>query len=141
LVPIPDELVKQVELSGESEKQEREAEWPPTGLTKESSPEQLAGYPDKAPIPSQQTAALGEPAKFQRGVVDPYWHPKSDWKDNPGDPARNDFAPSQWAESVIDPEWIPQNAYPENKVDFAPSTFQKNVIDPRWVPQDGFKKS
>jgi hypothetical protein len=147
VTPIPQELVASVELKGEKTFEppapDREEIDPrtgmPSGLTP-SVPEQLAGQAVTPTTPSEQTEALGAPSKFQQGVFDPYWHPESDWKINPTDPHRNDFAPSEWSKGVIDPTWVPENAYPDNKVEFAPSKFQDSIIDPTWAPQDGFKK-
>jgi len=143
VIPLPQELVAAVELVGKKKEpppeEENEEVWPPTGLTK-SKPQQLAGDPVAPPTPREQLGTLGEPSKFQEGIFDPYWHPESDWKNDPTNPNRNDFAPSEWAESVIDPEWVPENAYPDDHIEFAPSEFKGNIIDPTWAPQDAFKK-
>jgi len=144
VIPIPFELVEAVELTGEKKPPPEDvtvdpATGLPSGLTP-SSPQQLAGEPVAPMSRSEQLGALGESSKFQQGVFDPYWHPKSDWKNNPTDPHRNDFAPSKFQDDIVDPDWVPENAYPDDHTDFAPSEFKKNIIDPSWVPQDAFKK-
>lgn len=144
VVPIPFELVAAVELTGEKKPPPEDvtvdpATGLPSGLTP-SAPQQLEGQPVTPPSRSEQLGTLGESAKFQQGVFDPYWHPESDWKIDPTDPHRNDFAPSEFQKDIIDPDWVPENAYPDDQTEFAPSEFKKNIIDPSWVPQDAFKK-
>jgi len=142
VIPIPQELVTSVELIGDKKEPPPEDDkpvWPPTGFTP-SKPQQLEGQAVTPPSRREQLEALGDPSKFQQGVFDPYWHPESDWKIDPTNPNRNDFAPSEWTESIIDPDWVPENAYPEDHIEFAPSEFKENIIDPSWVPQDAFKK-
>jgi hypothetical protein len=144
VIPIPFELVATVELTGEKKPPPEDAAVDPatglpSGLTS-SAPQQLEGQSVTPPSRSEQTGVLGTPSEFQQGVFDPYWHPKSDWKDNPTDPNRNDFAPSKFQEDIINPDWVPDNAYPDDHTDFAPSEFKKSIVDPSWVPQDGFKK-
>jgi len=141
VIPIPEQLVERVALSAAS-RPEDTAEEPagPTGM-RSPEPAQLAGTPVQAPRPSEQLEVLGTPSTFQQGVVDPYWHPESDWKADSSDPRRNDFAPSEWADSVVDSEWHPESAFTEDHTQFAPSQWQPDVIDSTWVPQDGFKKS
>jgi hypothetical protein len=144
VIPIPRELVVGVELVGKKEEPSEEEgppspEWPPTGLTR-AEPQQLEGPAVTPPQTREQLEVLGEPSKFQQGVVDPHWHPESDWKVAPTDPHRNDFAPSDWADSIIDPEWVPENVYPDDHIEFNPSEFKESIIDPTWVPEDGFKK-
>ena len=135
VVPIPEALVERVGLVELTEE-------PPEGPTgiRAAPPQQLAGEPTQVPQPAQQLAAFGEPAQFQRGVIDPNWHPESDWDSNPNDPSRNDFAPSEWADSIVDTDWQPESAFEQDHTQFAPSTWQKGVIDSSWVPQDGFAK-
>jgi hypothetical protein len=143
IVPIPDELVERVVLAQAraTEPSRPPDDGPPTGLTA-AEPAELAGPgPVTPPRTSEQLRVLGQPSSFQPGIFDPNWHPESDWKQDPNDPHRNDFAPSEWADSIVDPEWQPQSAFPDDHTNFAPSTFQDNVIDPTWVPQDGFRKS
>ena len=146
VIPIPHELVASVELTGKKEEPPPEKEagvYPDTGLPSgltPAKPQQLAGDPVTVPSRREQLEVLGEPSKFQQGIFDPNWHPESDWKIDPTNPHRNDFAPSEWSESIIDPQWVPENAYPDDQIDFAPSEFKENIIDPSWVPQDGFKK-
>jgi hypothetical protein len=141
IVPIPEQLVDRVGLSAQREEppEEEADDWPPTGLT-ESGPQQLAGERVVPTTPREQTEVLGEPSRFQPGVFDPYWHPESDWPGDPGDPGRNDFAPSEWAESIVDPDWKPENAYPEDQTEFSPADWKDSIVDPGWAPQDGFKK-
>jgi len=135
VVPIPEALVERVGLIELTEE-------PPEGPSgiQVAPPQQLAGQPTEVPHPAQQLAAFGEPARFQRGVIDPNWHPESDWDSNPNDPSRNDFAPSEWADSIVDTDWHPESAFKEDHTQFAPSNWQKGVVDSTWVPQDGFAK-
>lgn len=144
VVPIPFELVTAVELTGEKKPPPPDVTVDPvtgypSGLTP-AEPQQLDGQPVKPPSRSEQVEALGEPSKFQQGVFDPNWHPESDWKVDPTNPNRNDFAPSEFKDDIIDPNWVPENAYPEDQIEFAPSEFKKSIVDPTWIPQDGFKK-
>jgi hypothetical protein len=135
VVSIPEALVDRVGLVELTEE-------PPEGPSgiRSAPPEQLAGEPTRVPHPEQQLAAFGEPARFQRGVIDPNWHPESDWDSNHNDPSRNDFAPSEWADSIVDTDWQPESAFDEDHTQFAPSAWQQGVIDSSWAPQDGFAK-
>jgi len=141
VVPIPEPLVESVALSGSGTPELEPA--PGSGPVEPATrpPAQLAGAPVEAPRTSQQLRALGPSAQFQPGVVDPYWRPTSDWKDDGSDPNRNDFAPSSWAESVVDSDWKPKSAFTKDHTQFAPSQWQPDVIDSGWTPQDGFRTS
>ena len=141
VVPIPEQLVERVVLAASAPPAEEPSPetGAPTGM-RSPPPAQLAGTPVEPPQPPEQLAALGPPSRFQQGVINPHWHPESDWQADPGDPRRNDFAPSKWAESVVDTEWHPQSAFNEDHTQFAPSSFQPDIVDSTWVPQDGFAK-
>ena len=54
---------------------------------------------------------FGEPAEFQKDIVDHSWEPTSDW-----------------------------DMDAEKQNNFAPSTFSKSIIDNSWTPTDGFAK-
>jgi len=106
-----------------------------------SEPRTLAGDPVRLPSRSEQTAALGPPAKFQKGISDPTWHPETDWNMDPHE--QNNWAPSKWAENVIDPTWEPESDWDmdmQKQNNFAPSTWSESVIDNSWQPTDSFAK-
>jgi hypothetical protein len=152
VIPIPSALVEEVRLSGEKEEKKPElapgfvadgpqqlAGDPAKGLVA-SDPEVLAGQKVTPPRTSEQLNALGEPSKFQKGVVDPEWRPSSDWDMSA---ENNNFAPSKWQDSIIDESWQPSSDYTADTdvTDFNPTEFKKDIIDPSWQPQDGFKKN
>jgi len=141
VVPIPEPLVESVALSGSGTPAPEPAEGSGPVPPATRPPAQLAGAPVDAPRTSQQLAALGPSSRFQQGVVDPNWHPTSDWKNDASDPHRNDFAPSTWADSVVDDDWHPKSAFDKDHTQFAPSQWQPSVIDSSWTPQDGFRTS
>jgi hypothetical protein len=122
-IALPVELVATVRLFG-------------TG-----TPRNLAGHEAKVPTPSEQLEVLGEPARFQKSIVDSTWVPESDWDMDPE--KQNNFRPSTWQESPIDPNWKPTSAWDESKDVMARgrSTWQKSPIDSSWTPTDGFKDS
>ncbi len=164
-IVLPAALVKTVRLGGEPEPEpepepEEEPRYDPrTGLTRGepqqlgaplpkgavgvvySEPRQLAGEPVRAPTTSEQLAVFGEPAKFQKNIIDPTWHPSSDWDMDPE--KQNNFAPSTWSKDIVDHSWEPSSDWdmdPEKQNNFAPSTFSKSIIDNSWTPTDGFAK-
>ncbi len=112
----------------------------PSGIRDDAAPEVLAGIEVRPTRPNEATAALGEPAKFQPGLSDPYWRP---------DPVFNEendvtnFAPSTWSQGVGDPTWTPDSAYEasSNALTDSESSWQGSVVDNRWAPTDGFKKT
>ena len=111
----------------------------PTGL-RSDGPQQLAGQPVRQPTRAEQTAVLGEPAEFQKNIIDPSWTPTTDWNMDPQE--QNNWAPSKWAEDIVDHSWEPESAFDPNKDVMEPSrsTFKKSIIDSSWEPTDGFKK-
>lgn len=135
-IPVP--LVSEVRLMADDPPPASEPRAP--SALREVEPQTLAGPPVEAPRRSQQLAALGEPSRFVRHIVDPYWHPESDWDMDPA--KRNNFAPSQWVRSVIEPDWKPVSAFDANQevLSGSKSTFRENIIDPTWQPTDGFGK-
>jgi len=111
----------------------------PTGLVR-GAPQTLAGGEVRSPSRSEQLEALGPPAQFQKGVSDPYWHPKPAF-----DPNEDVLADSRskWQDSVIDNEWQPESAF-DSKQDVLASGrsgWQQGVVDNSWQPEDDFKKS
>ena len=73
------------------------------------APEQLAGYPVRLPKTREMMRVFGEPAKFQRGVVDFDYRLQDAWDP---DPLRgNNWAPSSWRRSTIDSDWVPQESF------------------------------
>jgi hypothetical protein len=109
-----------------------------------SEPQTLAGDPVRQPSRAEQTAALGPPAEFQRGINNPTWRPETDWNMDPR--TQNNFAPSTWSDDIVDHDWEPESDWdmdPRQQNDFAPSTFPDNIIDNSWQPTDAFadKKS
>jgi hypothetical protein len=152
IVPIPGALVDEVRLIETKPEpvpvpqpgfinpgpQQIEGVQPAQGMI-DAEPEVLAGELIVPPRPSEQTAVLGEPSKFQKGVFDPNWQPSTDWDMSQ---ENNNFAPSTWQDSIIDESWHPSSDYSADTdvADFAPSTFTEDIIDPHWQPQDAFKK-
>jgi hypothetical protein len=153
VMTIPVELVKEVQLEQDAPKFD-----PRTGITSHTKPETLAGSSTRpagvvvgqpqtlagqevrAPSRSEQLSALGPPSEFAKDIIDPTWHPTSDWNNNPEE--MNNFAPSTWSKGVVDSDWAPKDAY-EGKDASAgqESSWQKSTINNEWVPQDGFKKN
>lgn len=141
VIPIPTALVSEVNL-GSDEKGAAPpppAEPPaPPGMTY-AEPQTLAGRPVTPPIPREQLAVFGGPARFQPDIV----------KSNLGpsywilDPAQDNWNPAKWVKAPIDSTWHPTSAFDPSKDVLANSrsTWQASPIDPTWVPQDGLKKS
>jgi hypothetical protein len=154
---FPVELVDEVRLTGDEKVKEDQLrpgfrnagpetlsgappdENAPTGL-REGEPQTLAGREVRPPRPSEQTEALGEPAQFQKGIVDPEWRPETDWNMDPHE--QNNFAPSEWAEGPVDPNWTPESAFDANKDVMEPSRseWRENIVENSWEPTDGFEK-
>lgn len=160
ILTVPAELVEEVRLSGQ-----RTPDPPPNppgllypepqvlagdagALEKnpgmvQAEPQVLAGSSSPEAVrpvtPSEATAVFGEPARFQKGISDPQWHPETDWNMDPE--TQNNFAPSTWSKSVVDSDWEPESAFDYEDV-LAPSesTFQAGMGDPTWHPTDGFAK-
>lgn len=110
----------------------------PKGVLVEQ-PRVLAGTNVKPITPAEATAALGPPAKWQKGVINPEWRPTSDWDNNPE--TTNNFAPSTWAKGTIDPNWEPTSGFPDKPLlPENPSRWQQAPINPQWEPEDAFKK-
>jgi hypothetical protein len=111
------------------------------GLVVGGKPQQLAGDPVRAPTTREQLEVFGEPAEFQKNIINPHWQPTSDWDMDPD--KQNNFAPSDWAEDIVDHSWEPKSDWdmdPEKQNNFNKSTWSKGVIDNSWKPTDGFKK-
>jgi len=109
----------------------------PTGM-RAAEPHVLAGVAVEPPRPSDQLAAFGEPAKFQKGVFDPNWRMENDW---PPDYEGNQFNPAKWSESIVDNSWEPESAF-DPKADVlgaGNSTWQKGM-DNSWQPTDAWAK-
>ena len=162
-IVLPAALVKMVGLGGEPEPEpgsEEESGYDPrTGLTRRepedlgaplpegasgtiySEPRQLAGEPARMPTTREQLAVLGEPAEFQKDIIDNSWEPTSDWDMDPE--KQNNFAPSKWSKDIVDNSWEPTSDWdmdPEKQNNFAPSKFSESIIDNSWTPTDGFAK-
>jgi len=146
VLTIPVQLVRTVNLSGKPD--------PITGLTAAtpqqlagdpaqvdvSEPMQLEGDPVRPPTRREQTENIGEPSRFQKGVINPNWHPETDWDMDMQ--KQNNFAPSRWSENVVDPHWEPESAFSGDDVlQEGNSSFKESIIDNSWTPTDGFKKS
>jgi hypothetical protein len=155
-LPIPDELVETVRLTGDKKYTPEgfrinEAEGiggrpidedAPSGFRK-TEPEVLAGgLPEGArpPTAAEATEVFGDPARFQQGP-DPYWKPETDWDMDPEN--QNNFNPSQWAEGPVDWNWKPKSAFERGNdvLSGGRSKWQEAPIDPNWYPEDGFKRS
>jgi hypothetical protein len=122
-IALPVELVATVRLLG-------------TG-----TPRNLAGHEAKVPTPSEQLEVLGEPARFQKSIVDSTWVPESDWDMDPE--KQNNFRPSTWSKSPIDPNWEPESDWSadDDVLESSRSAWQKSGIDSQWTPTDGFADS
>jgi hypothetical protein len=151
---IPEELVAEVRITAGVARDVRKAEprqlegkeldlddeeAPHTGVRK-ADPEVLAGDEVNPPRTSEQLEALGDPARFSKGVFNPNWRPESVY-DRSNDVS--DFNPSTWTDSVIDPNWQPDSDYTwsSDVSDFSPSRFTDSIIEPSWEPRDGFEKT
>jgi len=145
-VAFPEELVEQVRLIGEEKSTRRlEAEElsgaaipeGPSGLRNEEA-QTLAGKRVTPPRTDEQLEVFGEPAKFQKDIVDNRWVPESDWDMDPE--KGNNFAPSTWSKGVVDPTWKPKSAFDADKdvLKNSRSTWRKNIVDSTWEPTDAF---
>ena len=159
-IVLPRALVKTVRVGAEPEPEDEQPRYHPrTGLTRSepkelaaplpegavgvviSEPRQLAGDPVRAPTSREQLAVFGEPAEFQKNIVDNRWEPSSDW--NMDQETQNNFAPSTWSKDIVDNSWEPSSDWDmdtEKQNNFAPSTFSKSIIDNSWTPTDGFAR-
>lgn len=154
-VSIPEELVAEVRITaghaagfGMVEAEPQQLEGDAVDLDDENRPasgmvrghaEVLAGEEIRPPRTSEQTKALGPPAEFSKGVIDPTWRPESVFN------ASNDvtnFNPSTWAEDIVDHSWTPSSDYTQKSdvSNFAPSTWSESIVDNSWKPTDGFSK-
>jgi len=108
---------------------------------KKAEPRTLAGEEVDMPTREDQLEVLGEPARFQKGLSDPTWAPKSDWDMDPH--RQNNFAPSTWQKSPINPSWKPTSDWSADDDVMAKSrsTWQKGPIESKWTPTDSFKDS
>jgi len=155
-VAFPEELVEQVRLIGEEKPSPRytpdgyrlsEAEElsgnsvpeGPSGLRSEES-QTLAGKQVTPPRRDEQLAVFGEPAEFQKDIIDNRWVPESDWDMDPE--KGNNFAPSTWSKGVVDPTWKPESAFDADKdvLKNSRSTWSKSIVDSTWEPTDAFAK-
>jgi hypothetical protein len=111
---------------------------PPAIGFERGKPQTLAGDEVRPPTPREQTAALGEPAQFQKSIVDNEWRPESDWDMDPR--KQNNFAPSTWSEDIVDSSWTPTSDYDQQKGVLEPgnSSWSENIIDNSWQPTDAF---
>jgi hypothetical protein len=110
----------------------------PGGLTT-AEPRTLAGLPGAPRLPtlSEQLRVLRDSAaRFQPGVISPYWKPTSDWADTPE--INNNFNPARWYQAPIDPNWRPTNSLGDDVTQFNPTHWYQAPIDPTWWPTDGF---
>ena len=148
-VAIPEAVVESVRLIGSGEPEVKRADprrvagpappEGPSGLVR-SDPTTLAGPTVRPPTPREQLEVFGEPARFQRDIIDNRWTPSSDWD---LDPERgNNFAPSRWAEDVVDNAWSPTSAFDTKKDVLAGSrsTWQRSIVGSEWTPSDGFSR-
>jgi hypothetical protein len=99
---------------------------------------QLAGNRIDPTTPREQTAVLGDPARFAPDLVPARPWPRSDW---PADPAAgNNFAPSAWAESPVDPRWKPRSGLPrEDALAASRARWPFPARLAEWDPEDGWK--
>ena len=107
-------------------------------VTGDRAPQTLAGPTIVPPRTEDQLAVLGEPAEFQKNLIDPRWTPSSDWNMDPH--TQNNFNPSTWSQSPIDPSWQPRSDWgPDTDVlKDSRSRWRPSIIDSTWAPTDGF---
>jgi len=133
VLTVPVALVKQVRwVNGDETPRPSE-----DGLTRNVTPEQLAGEAVTPLSPEEALVNLPEPARFRSSVINPNWEPTSAF----GDDDVLAGSRSTFQSGVIDPEWKPNSGFPDADVlASGHSTFRESLIDPSWTPQDGFKK-
>lgn len=153
-VTLPVELVEEVRLIGPAKETEMHpgivkaepqilggAELDPKAPTelRHAKPEVLAGHEIRPATPREQTAALGPPAQFQKGIIDNEWRPETDWNMDPH--SQNNFAPSTWSDDIVDSNWTPQSAFDKNNdvMKSGESSFTESIVDNNWEPTDAFK--
>ena len=105
----------------------------------DEGPQQLAGEPTRSASPSEPLEVFGEPARFQKPIIDNSWTPSTDWDMDPE--KQNNWAPSKWSKSIVDNSWEPESAYDANAdvMKDSRSNWQKGSIDSSWTPTDGVK--
>jgi hypothetical protein len=140
VITLPVQLVSEVRLTGDPKPVVPRGTPVHPGLIEDGQPQQLAGDPVRAPRTSEQLKVFGEPAKFQKSIIDSEWVPTSDWDNDMI--KQNNWAPSTWAEDIVDSSWEPESDWDNDMVkqnNFAPTTWSNSVIDNSWQPTDGFK--
>jgi hypothetical protein len=110
----------------------------PSGI-RTGAPETLAGAPARLPKTAEQLEVFGEPARFQKNIIDNRWRPESAF-----DLTEDVLADSRstWAEDIVDNEWVPESAFGADKDVLANSrsTWRKSIIDNEWTPTDAFAR-
>ncbi len=104
-----------------------------TGIVR-ARPTTLAGDPIDPSTPREQTAALGEPARFAQSPVQIRPWPRSDW---PSEPRKgNNFAPSFFQPGPRDPAWMPASGFPSGGARFARAAWARSPVSQDWHPAD-----
>ena len=150
---VPVALVELVRLAGRADDDRRPAAGfsegakqvggapPPEGPSgiHVSEAETLAGTRVRAPRPSEQTAVFGEPARFQKDIVDNRWVPTSAFDEN--EDVLEDSR-STWQKSIVDNHWAPTSAFDEKEdvLKNSRSTWRKSIVDNSWTPTDAFSR-
>jgi len=107
-----------------------------TGLVR-AKPATLAGEPIEPSTSRDQTAALGEPARFADSPVPVHPWPRSDW---PSDPRKgNNFAPSFFQPGPRDPAWTPLSGFPTGGARSSRAAWARAPVSPEWRPGDGWR--
>jgi hypothetical protein len=105
-------------------------------------PQVLAGEEVRLPTRSEQLEVFGEPARFQRSVIDPYYAISGDWDFS--DPERsNNFNRVRWSEARGDPAFTPTsdwNSDPRSGNNWKPSVWSRGPVDPTWIPEQQFPR-
>ncbi|HET9299328.1 MAG TPA: hypothetical protein VFO11_05240, partial [Candidatus Polarisedimenticolaceae bacterium] len=129
-------LRRVVEIRPLPEEEEEESSHEAGGIVR-AKPATLAGDPIDPSTPREQTAALGEPARFADSPVQiPPW-PRSDW---PSDPKKgNNFAPSFFKPGPRDPAWTATSGFPTGGARSARSTWARSPVSPEWHPADTWR--
>ena len=106
-----------------------------TGVVR-ARPTTLAGDSIEPSTPREQTASLGEPARFPDSPLQLHPWPRADW---PGEPHRgNNFSPSFFQPGPRDPAWMPASGFPTGGARSSRASWARSPASPDWHPADGW---
>jgi hypothetical protein len=131
-IRLPVRRVVEIQPLPEPEERTQDA----TGLTR-AKPAILAGDAVDPSTAREQTAAVGEPSRFEKSPLLPHPWPKSDW---PSDPRKgNNFAPSFFQPGPRDPAWTPASTFPPSGARVPRAAWARSPVPPEWRPADGWR--